>query len=791
MNIKNKVPLSLLFLASFGVGQIQAQDVSDAEIAAPSEAAVPKKRSSRLLEEVVVTAQKREEDLQDVPISVQAFGAETLDALGIFDTSDLQFVTPTLNISSVIGFTTVYLRGVGTDAFLTADPSVGTYIDGIYLPVAAGMTQDFGVVERIEVLKGPQGTLFGRNTNGGALNIITRDPILGEFDAQVNVTAASYPDLHAKAYVNIPFGENFAVSMSPIFAKTEHFIKNTSPNQVAPMHDDETEGFRIKARWAPYEWVDMTIAALTLQSDNPGELVQPGLKPTAIGLALGIEEENYRRGDDETSLDHCCTSTVDNEMLYGKVEFFTPWFDIKLLASDQQIRTGTVLDFDGSGRQGVGISGVGFSGDTQTAEIQLISNVESWGSDWLRWIVGVYKFEGITGFSEPGDRIEIHANLLSPILAPLGGVFSTLNGLGLNLLPQGLGTGVLYSKYSVATDSESIYGQATVTLTEWFDITLGLRYQDEGRELLYSELGALVSDDEITLFEYDYAVTQTGERVEPQKSTVTTSPKISFELRPFDEETLVYLSYQEATKSGTFNGLAVTAPPTYAEPEKITAWEIGVKTKFLHDTLVFSAAIFDYEIEDQQIQFVSLTTGGSVSFENAELANIRGLDFDIMWVIAPHLVEGLVLVGGAGWLETAEFTSYPNAKGYTNNSGLSASNQDFSGNRIQKTPEISGNLALSKTWMLSDGELEMAADLYYTQEFFYEPSNREESIEDGYTMWGARLSYLHEPWNTRVTLFGRNLTDINTTRGYIGAEFSNPIIPSVPRTYGLRLSWQY
>lgn len=93
--------------------------------------------------------------------------------------------------------------------------------------------------------------------------------------------------------------------------------------------------------------------------------------------------------------------------------------------------------------------------------------------------------------------------------------------------------------------------------------------------------------------------------------------------------------------------------------------------------------------------------------------------------------------------------------------------------------------------MLSDGELEMAADLYYTQEFFYEPSNREESIEDGYTMWGARLSYLHEPWNTRVTLFGRNLTDINTTRGYIGAEFSNPIIPSVPRTYGLRLSWQY
>ncbi|MGJ8686829.1 MAG: TonB-dependent receptor domain-containing protein, partial [Spongiibacteraceae bacterium] len=245
------------------------------------------------------------------------------------------------------------------------------------------------------------------------------------------------------------------------------------------------------------------------------------------------------------------------------------------------------------------------------------------------------------------------------------------------------------------------------------------------------------------------------------------------------------------TKSGTYNGFAITGAPTYAKPESIDAYELGMKTQFLEGTLMFSAAIFDYRLENQQVMHVSLTTGGSVSFENAESAHIRGFDFDVTWLIAPHLVEGLVLVGGAGWLETAEFTAYPDAKGYVDNSGLTQEGQDFSGNRIPKTPEVSGNLALSKTWFFDHGELEMAADLYYTDDFYYEPSNREQSIEPGYSLWGARIGYLYEPWNTRLTLFGRNLTDENTTRGSQGVEFGKSITPGAPMTYGLRLAWKY
>lgn len=131
---------------------------------------------SRLIEEVIVTAQKREEDVQDVPIMINAFSGEKLDAFGVESTADLQKITPGLTYTYTYGYSLIYIRGVGTDAFLpNADPSVATYIDGINIGPSQGKQDTLGPVERVEVLKGPQGTLFGRNATGGAINIVTAD----------------------------------------------------------------------------------------------------------------------------------------------------------------------------------------------------------------------------------------------------------------------------------------------------------------------------------------------------------------------------------------------------------------------------------------------------------------------------------------------------------------------------------------------------------------------------------------------------------------------------------------
>lgn len=762
---------------------------------------IKRRPTSRLVEEIVVTAQKREESLQDVPISVQAFSEEKLDALGVTDQSDLQQLVPSLNISQLLSFTTIYLRGIGTDAFLTADPSIATYIDGIYFPFAMGLTQDFGVLERIEVLKGPQGTLFGRNATGGALNIVTRDPVLGEFDAQANVTVASYPDLHTKAYVNIPLGDTMALSISPIFARTDHYIRNVNPDPRKPLGQDESTGIRAKFRWAPTDWFDATIGALDIETLGPSANLIPTTTATDLAVLLGADREQYQPGSDEANLDACCENGADNRVFYGTAKFFTPWFDSKLLGSHQFISTNTRIDLDGTPESIVGMTTNQFDSDITTAELQFISNDNSWGSDWMRWIMGAYYFDGDAGFIEPNTRLEV--TLFRSLQEPIGDLLNPLLGLvdGLDLfdlLPDLEGPeGELplvnrpFGSFRVRTKSQAAFLQSTFTFTEWLDLTLGLRYQDESRNLLKSTVGVLVAGEEVILIDRDSATRQDGTEVGPVYSEQTWSPKISLETRPFADDTLVYLNYQEATKSGTYNGLALLGPATFADPETARAWELGIKSSFLHGTLVFNGAMFNYDLEDLQVQFVSLTTGGSVAFENAERGHIRGLDFDFTWLIAPHLIDGLVLAGGLGWLETAEYTSYPDARGYTDNSGIAQNNLDFSGNRIVKTPEISGNLALAKSWFLNTGSLEVAGNMYYTDEFFNEPSNRELTVQPAYALFGAHVSYLHEPWNLRVSLFGRNLTDQYVTRGIQPADFGDLTTIGQPRTYGLRLAWQY
>ena len=144
------------------------------------------KSKSRMIEEVLVTAQKRTENVQDVPISVQAFSGDMLAAKGIGDPIDLPTITPGLTYSAITGFALVYLRGIGSDVFLpNGEASVATYVDNVYFPLNAGLAQSFGSLERLEVLKGPQGTLFGRNTTGGAINITTKAPS-HEFEAELS-----------------------------------------------------------------------------------------------------------------------------------------------------------------------------------------------------------------------------------------------------------------------------------------------------------------------------------------------------------------------------------------------------------------------------------------------------------------------------------------------------------------------------------------------------------------------------------------------------------------------------
>lgn len=748
-------------------------------------AAEPKKRGSRLLEEVMVTAQKREEDASDVPISIQAFGAEKLDALGVDGQDGLQAVTPSLTVGSQAGFTVTYLRGVGSDAFLTSDPSVTTYVDGVYFPFAYNLGNNFGGVDRIEILKGPQGTLFGRNATGGAINVVTKKPEFEEFFGEVYISYGNYGDLSARLRVNIPITDQIAFSLSGFQKERDTYFSNSTIDEGRSLPKEEADGWRAKLRFQPNDSLDATISYWKFGNEGAGSHFACVEEPTLLGAAGGIEgADGYKNCNNDGAV----YTQGDSKIVYGELEYFAPWFDMKILGSDQTVIGPGLQDFDGSPEALVELSSRNQRLEAVQAEIQFLSNGEV-GPAWLQWIVGANYYEGKGGF------FQFDTNLagLSTSNGELFGLQlpSELTELLTNLNLAIPGTDIEQVGV-VGTEALGVFVQTTMTVTDWLDITLGARYQNEERSIIESSAGLLNLDGSVTeLRRSDTAVNNiTGEEVPGAVVSESLKPKVSFELRPFDDDTLVYLSYQEAIKGGTYNVLTLYADPSYVVDEEIEAIELGIKTQLFDGLVQFNGAFFNYDITNLQTQFVSAFEGGIIAFYNAEEARSYGFDFDGIVQLFPSWIDDLVLTGGAAFIK-AEYTKFTNGSGYAEGTGLYEAGQDYSGNQIVRSPDVTASLTLSKTWYIYDNPLEVSIDGYYSSEQYYDTSNVSTSLQEAYSTYGARISYLYEPWQMRLTAFGKNLGDELYQTGGFGSDFGFKPNYGPPRLYGMKMSLEF
>lgn len=734
----------------------------------------PKVRQSRMLEEVVVTAQKRAENNQDVPISVTAFSDETLDALGISDPQDLQRVTPGLTYNTAVGFSIIYMRGIGSDAFLMADPSVALYIDGVYFPFAQGLAQNFGAVERIEVLKGPQGTLFGRNAVGGAINIHSKNPS-HESEASVQLSYGNYGTKSIRVHGSYPLSDAIAVSLSAFKSGSEPYYDGYVDGGKA-ISDDESDGVRAKFRWQLTDDLAFNLAGFTYNSSGPGSLLTPNTEP-GQAFSTFLEGEDGYTAEFDAPVDQ----TLDNEVYYASVEWDLSPFSVKLLASTQFIETSYSYDYDGTSSSLVTFEARDQHADVDTAELQILSNESSWGSDWLSWILGAYYFESTQGF-DPTSLQMADLDLSGGTVAgiPLPPLFvDAINSAG--VLP----TGYMALRALVGTESIAAFFQGTVDVTDWFTFTVGGRYQEEFREVIKSS-----SEFENPNGEAAYIVNYSDGRNE---TTYSFKPKVSFDFRPFaDREFLLYLSYQEALKSATYNVVTLYDEPDYVLPEELKAYEIGVKSEWLDGQLRLNVAAFQYEQENQQVQFVSALQGGAVSFENAGGSEVDGFDFDATLQVFPSLVNDLIMTVSGAYLN-GQFTDYTGARGYNEDTGLvfeGGEEGDYSGNVIPRTPEWSATLGLNKSFFFERSVIEIGADVYYNSGFYYLPQNTDASYQDEYHVVSARISYLYEPWNLRLTGFGNNLEDKKYTDGLFQTDFGVLSHLAKPVTYGLKVNWE-
>ncbi len=756
---------------------------------ATDEAPPPKASSSRLIEEIVVTAQKREENLLDVPISINAFSSETLDARGVVDLKDLNRTTPGLNITSTAGYTVTFLRGVGNDAFILADPSVALYVDNVYYPVAQGQAQNLGLVERVEVLKGPQGTLFGRNAVGGAINVVLKDPDLQEPKISLQSSYGSFNTSNSRLYGSLPVTESLAVSLSGTYDNAGSYLDGTIGTPSRELPNEKSHGGRVAVRWAPLDVLDMNFSALRTKAKGVSSLLVLNADPAPLFQPVIQPQTGYDGSVNENTL-----SKVDNTVYAGRIKLDTDWFDVKLLASDQDVETAVEVDFDGSPTPLAFFDADRLYGKIQTGEVQILSNASTWGSDRFKWIAGAYYFKSRQGFDPVALNLgstDLEQGLVLGVPIPdalAGPVADALAGLP---VPGGTTVGLVAL---VDAKSMAYYAQGTLDLTDWASITAGARYQDEKRILVESSSGIRNGDGSRILIQSygdDAPNAPIGGAAPGGNSRTTKSlkPKVSLDFRPADD-TLVYLSWQRAIKGAAINAVNIYDPPDWVRPEKLEAYELGIKGRLFDGLMSYSAAVFQYNIDDQQVQFVSLLKGGAVAFENAGGARIRGLDFDTTVQLLPSLTDGLVLTLGGCFLDS-EYTDFSNASGFDPTTRILRNDLDFTGNQISRTPKFSGSVGLSQTLQAPGGSVELGTDYYYNSGFYYLAENVDFAKENAYGLLGLHASYRYEPWHFRITVYGRNVTDTDYNYSRLAIDFGTLDAKAPPANYGVRVNLDF
>lgn len=761
--------------------QPQAEVAPGPEVSTAPEAAKAETASqpsgSRVMEEIVVTAQKREENQRDVPVSVTAFSGAKLEALGIDNVQDLPQMTPGLQVDNLVGYSIIFMRGVGSDIFLpSADSSVATYIDGIYTPFAHSLAQDFGKIKRIEVLKGPQGTIYGRNSTGGAINTVTAAPER-EFSGNIGVEGGDFNARKIKAYLTGPITESVQFGFSFFDSYSDSYYKRPDDSVYRDFIPDRANGAQLKVNWDITDDLGLTLTGLMTRNTGSTQQILSSLDVRPTFAAILTERDKAWEADPNSEP----YGRAENDMVYGELRWASPWgFDSKLLASHQAVVTDFNVDFDGDSADLVTFNPKNQGALYTTGEVQILSNDETWLADRLKLIGGYYFFkQRRAGFR----HIELHVaqDTTGGITGPLLDGYRTLAGAaGFDpLLPLPVGVDVYFNGLAAA-DADAFFLQGTYTFFERLGLTLGGRYQKETKFLVQSELGAINGDGTLTppLPPSPYAPRNT--------KTTNFSPKVTLDFK-FPDDTLVFATWQKGFKSGTYQIANIVSDPEYVLPEKVTTYELGLKGLLFDGSFQYAFGAFKNTIKDVQVSIISLQNGGAISFENAGEAQIKGVDGDVLMQPLPNLLPGLVLTASGAYLD-GEYTDYQNGSGF-NDLGVLTKDYDHTGNKSVRTPKFSYNLGVTYTFDLASGVVETGVSYYDNDGYFFDPQNVSE--QPSYSVVNARLSYLYNPWDVRLTVYGSNLENSEYFLTRFPVDFNDSGNYAPPRTIGARLEWNF
>ncbi len=755
------------------------------------------------LEEVIVTATRRSVNLQDTSAAISSMSKDDLERRSIDDIAAIAEAIPGLNIASYQGDSSIFIRGIGTPTIIAgSDSSTATYVDGVYYSRAAAINPAFFDLERIEVLRGPQGTLYGRNATGGAVNLISRKP--GDtWQYDVGVAIGDYQERKLEFAAGGPISDNIGVRLAIQHRRHDGYTTLVRPDQSTEEVEDRDE-INLKAQilWDISDAMSFRLIGDHYRADDKAAVFHfastgyaeevPNWYTSREGLQTGAYFAYRAPGRVSEAASRTLFSDVpyqNQSDIYGltaRFEWSMPNADLSVTANRKTTNPRLQNEFDSSDAF-VNLYQREEDHWQKSIEVQLASN----GSERLSWIVGA------TYFEEDNDITNnIFGDFWEPILRQ---GFADLQTAGVLpafpiVIPETDQCCTLQLNGEQQTEAWAVYFDLSYELSEAIRLHFGGRQASEERDgrqqfqLLFA--GQTFAPNAVF---FPTAITA-GRNATPDPFGFVLSgvsgpetfedftPKFGIDYRQ-NEDILWYFTAQKGFKTGGYNiGSSQLTP---FKPEKIWSYEVGVKSEW--NTVRLNAAAFHYQYENLQAQD---SIGNQPIIRNVGESEVSGIEFEVL----AQLSENWQVDGHLTYL-SAEFTDGQLTEPLrpapaTQEPGTLV--RDLDGLKLTRAPKWQGGLGIQYQREIPGGGLLVRADYAYQSEIFFTVFNIDAAAQDSYGVVNLRAQFepADKPW--RVSLYGRNLGDKTyfgnqiLTGTVYGAEFVGSLAP--PRTWGLELN---
>ncbi len=772
------------------------------------------------LEEVVVTAQKRSENVQNVPISISAFSGEYLERLSAERVADVMDYAPNVSRSSgptggADGF--FFIRGVGqVDNSAAVDPGVGVYVDEVYLGRVQGASLDLLDVERVEVLRGPQGTLFGRNTIGGAISVVTADPG-EELESKARLTVGSRDKLDALLSVNLPLGDTTGAKVS-MFSRNQDgwaqgVVKGGDFGRV------EDYGGRARFVWQPTEafsarvTVDATRrdgspasnslqafnsrAACTVAGSRPPATI-PGTTPSCVPFPVPaappgqtaasdlLADANFDRDRSFNSVPPDLDERSNGAALQLSWELGA--VELKSITSYRTLKQKSFADLDGTGYS---LYDASFLVDQKQFAQEFQFNGQAF-DERLNWVLGLYVFqediENDTAICVGTNRPATLPNGQPIALPPAfpGGPPRVAPGSATRYDGRCVSFG---NQIDLSIDSIAAFANTRFEMTDRVAATLGLRWTRDTKDQIFNSFtdnraGVATLTGIPPLGAVAGAV---GPGVAPppglqpvpfryKKTWSEVTPRVGLDFK-LSDDVLLYGSYSRGFKSGGFGARATPlAPIKPYDPEAVDNIEIGFKSEFADRRVRLNAAVFLAKYRDIQLLILDPATA-QFETRNGGDNEMKGIEIELR----ARPLKGLDLNVALGWLDNE----------YTRFAGVA---QIDPGDKLPNSPEYTLDVGAEYRWQIGENVLGLRADWNYRAEHWFQALNNPLDRQGGYGLVNARTTFEIPGRDLTLAVFGLNLADKNyfvtrnDTRSDLGVATG---IFAPGREWGIELSARF